>query len=521
MGPILNNNPTESILGHIRQWSQGVPPTQTAPHLSNRGVALRNIAEYSSIVEMYGFLNLHRQPFYNNVASDMVPDSGDGDLYASLARIGDQTRALLQASPAEVARLAQRFTALQLPSDLPIEMEGIALVDVANERPADVGASIDRDIAAEFDRICGERVAHMTEFDRAAAMLHTMLDAHWFAETVGFSAVTVTSSESVGSTVPELPRKHTDVDAVAVSTPVGPTLGLPPCLRPIAEEALACLGAGFHVLLAGPPGTGKTTLAQLIGHAWNGPMTVRAEISLLEAPPTTVANSAWSPFHTIGGIVPDGEGGYRAHRGLFMAERQSEDGVWRLRDECVVLDEMNRADLDRCIGELYPLLSRSAHRVEPAGIPGIREVRASERFRLVATINDATIDDIVFPISEGLARRFLRFDLPGASVEDLQSYLDAAAVDRRDAAMAVVRKLFDRCEAKDLLDPAQALTIGVGYFAVLRQWARGDLVLPRPMAERDLQEQALHVMSIGLRSAARDGTLAAVLAALRSEESSA
>jgi hypothetical protein len=35
---------------------------------------------------------------------------------------------------------------------------------------------------------------------------------------------------------------------------------------------------------------------------------------------------------------------------------------WRLRNGAIVLDEMNRADLDRCIGELYPLLSGSVDR---------------------------------------------------------------------------------------------------------------------------------------------------------------
>ncbi len=50
------------------------------------------------------------------------------------------------------------------------------------------------------------------------------------------------------------------------------------------------------------------------------------------------------------------------------------------------LDEMNRADLDRCIRDLYPLLTRSVAQVASAGIPGVETIELHERFRIVATI---------------------------------------------------------------------------------------------------------------------------------------
>ncbi len=104
----------------------------------------------------------------------------------------------------------------------------------------------------------------------------------------------------------------------------------------------------------------------------------------------------------------------------------------------IVLDQMNRADLDRCSGELYPILSGSVARVAPAGLPGVGLSEVSARFRVVATVNDTIVNDIVFPISEGLARRFQRLELPGASQIELFEFLyvdPSAPKDERSAAL--------------------------------------------------------------------------------------
>jgi hypothetical protein len=229
-----------------------------------------------------------------------------------------------------------------------------------------------------------------------------------------------------------------------------------------------------------------------------------------DAPLTTVGNSAWSPFHTIGGLMPTTGGGFVKHPGIFIDPASATSDPWRLRNGAVVLDEMNRADLDRCIGELYPLLSGSVARVAPAGLPGVGMIELSPRFRVLATVNDATIDDIVFPISEGLARRFQRIQLKGASKADVFEFLgidpSAPATEKAVAAADAIRNFFDVVRESKLLAQSEEddrLPFGVAYLALLRSWLAGGLDLPPALLDATPREQAHDLLAGSLRTLGR------------------
>jgi len=171
---------------------------------------------------------------------------------------------------------------------------------------------------------------------------------------------------------------------------------------------------------------------------------------------------------------------------------------------------MNRADLDRCIGELYPLLSASVQQVHPAGIPWVRTIANNDRFRVIATVNDATLDDIVFPISEGLARRFQRIALPGASEDDVVSYigLGGAKGEKVVAAVDAVKAFFGAAQGSKLLktvSDVDRLRFGAGYFGLLRMWCVGALELPGDLIEGELPAQALEMVRASLSTLAKVG----------------
>lgn len=298
-------------------------------------------------------------------------------------------------------------------------------------------------LQAELGGLAVAKARDWTDRQAAAALLHLTIDSFIF-----IAQEKPSLGVSTGEKVAEAPAPY-DAPAAkpAPALALPGTAPLPEALRAVADEALGFLKDGHHVLLAGAPGTGKTTVAQWVAHAWNaGADRVPSEAVVLRDDGRELGLVA-VPHHR--GLVATTKGGFEARKGFFIGKEDAGEGRWRLRPECVVLDEMNRADLDRCIGELYPLLTRSVAQVEPAGIPGVESIELHERFRIVAT--GASIDDIVFPISEGLARRFVRIEMQGASELEVTSFVCEApgAVEvRATAAAGALSDLFRFAEEK-------------------------------------------------------------------------
>ena len=185
----------------------------------------------------------------------------------------------------------------------------------------------------------------------------------------------------------------------------------------VYRQINAALAAGKqHLMLYGPPGTGKTTLAQLVS-------------GILHDAYTMITGSAdWTSQDVIGGYQPVGEGKVRFIPGVLLQNF----------DRPLIIDELNRCDIDKVIGPLFTVLSEQKTTLpyrtdvgdeksqpyvilpKPKPRTAAHEFAPKPGWRIIGTIN--SIDKAaLYQMSFALTRRFgwIYVDVPS----DLQDFL--------------------------------------------------------------------------------------------------
>ena len=195
---------------------------------------------------------------------------------------------------------------------------------------------------------------------------------------------------------------------------------------------VAALATGKHVVLAGPAGSGKTSLALAVAKA-----AVQAGRS--EGAAIATASPKWTAHDTVGRV---GEAGFTQGHVLAAAGKKK----W------LVIDEIDRAKLDKAFGDLSSFLGGL-----PLSLPdGSREVAAPKDWRIVATRDSS---GGAAGASSALLRRFAEVRLPRPDAADLDAAIDAATEGDPTAAAVVKRLAADdslaQLGAGTLLDAAK------------------------------------------------------------------
>jgi MoxR-like ATPase len=227
------------------------------------------------------------------------------------------------------------------------------------------------------------------------------------------------------------------------------TRGLRHIVIPETTERLIrpAMASSHAVMLVGPPGTGKTALVdRIVRDAQRDPETLGLS-SAPHEPVIVTPDESWGVRELLGGDTVTASGEIVFQPGYLL--RAIAEDRW------LVMDEANRADLDRIFGATLTWLSRTAGRVEIGRVSnatesgsvflgwsgeatsrvvnghllgrvdsiGSVEFLAGDDWRLLGTYN-AVDAQRVFRLGHALGRRFIRIPIPPIQSRALRVVLE-------------------------------------------------------------------------------------------------
>ena len=191
------------------------------------------------------------------------------------------------------------------------------------------------------------------------------------------------------------------------------------------EEIVIHLTSGRHILLAGPIGTGKTHLAELIPKLFwkKDDKTYDTQIH--------TASNEWNVNDVIGGIMPHMKNNsptYKFQRGcvtetVYKSWNNKISNNLKYRGTWLVIDEFNRAEIDKAFGQLFTSLESKKLYIHDERNSSSVKLKIPKDYRIIGTLNTSD-KHYLFKLSDALKRRFayVEIKMPSKNEEELEIY---------------------------------------------------------------------------------------------------